>query len=907
MKKFLAILMAICMMASLLCVQAFAADAPAAGVVLRATALLKDGKTTVLIEDYKNFEDGWNDAMEIAGSSSTMKKNGYDRIVVDIYTDWESDKDGNFTDDWFNGPGFDNDTIFIPDGARVTLNLNGHTIDRGLTKDRNDGEVIFIDDDADVIINNGTITGGYSNSEGGGLYIEGGANVTLNNVNLTGNAVKGDDGAAIYMYGDSTLTMNGGSVSNNFVEGKYVVVDNIVPYGTICVKDSTVILKNVTIDGNYTKSYSARGLAIYADGSTVTMENCTVSNNATKESVTKDIIYADDSNLTITNTNFIDNNTLEPPEKVSGLTPRLFYLEDSDLTMTGGDIAGNGGKELFYFYGSEADMTGVTIKYNHAVVVRVRNGAEVVNMTDCIIDQNRCTLDYNAEAFQLTKEGELVMTDCSLGNSTFNNKKYVTFVTTSVPEDENEDNTVPEDENEDNIVPEEEEIVVPPCSKDEALIGISGVLADGTTAFTEYYNNLPYAWNYAMDASLSGNYDHVVIDLYTDWTANEHGEFATADLEGSGIYKSTLCIPENARIILNLNDHTINRALTAICENGMVLLINKNADVTINDGTVTGGLSNNSAGGIHINGANVTLNNVCIYKNQTNGGNGTGIAVLDGATLTMNGGSLTENRVYNCGALYVNNSTAILDSVAISNNRSMASSSQAVAIYADNGTVTVSNCVVSSNAIFPQESVSSKSIIGGKNSIVTIENTEFTDNASNHPQSGYSTLLRFENSVLTMEGGSVIGNRPKELFTFEKSEANFHGVVVTDNTSQIFNVRNGEKDIFKVVTASECTFNNNNPVNNMEEVYVAFAGTLALLDCDLGDTVFAQKERITFSDQSVSDQAVASIFGGGSPSMIVALLALVTSGACLFLTVYNNKKKAVPATSNNVAESEDEE
>ena len=901
MKKFLAILMTICLMVSLFCVPVFAAEpadklpAPAAGVVLRVSALQKDG-TTVLIEDYKNFEDGWNDAMEIAGSSSTMKKNGYDRIVVDIYTDWESDKEGNFTDDWINGAGFDNDTIFITDDARVTLNLNGHAINRGLTTDRNDGEVIFIDDDADVIINNGTITGGYSNSEGGGLYIEGGANVTLNNVNLTGNAVKGDDGAAIYMYGDSTLTMNGGSVSNNFVDGKYVVVDNIVPYGTICAKDSTVILKNVTIDGNYTYSYSARGLAIYADGSTVRMENCTVSNNATKESVTEDIIYADDSSLTIINTNFTNNNTLEPPERVAGLTPRLFYLKDSDLTMTGGNITGNGGKELFYFYGSEADMTGVTITYNNAVVVRVRNGAEVVNMTDCIIDQNRCTLDYNAEAFQVTKEGELVMTDCSVGNSTFDNKKYVTFVTTSVPK---------EDENEDNIVPEEE-IVVPPVSKEAALIGISGVLADGTIAFTEYYDNLPYAWNYAMDASLSGEYDRVVIDLYVDWTANQNGEFVEAIRDGSGIYESTLCIPENAKITLNLNGHTINRGLTAVKENGTALFIEKYADVIINDGTITGSYSSNSGGAIHINGANVTLNNVSIYKNQTNGGCGAGIAVLDGATLTMNGGSFIENRLYDLGTLYVNNSTAILDSVTISSNRSMAGSSQGAAIYADNGTVTVSSCVVSSNAIFPQESVSSKSIIGGKNSIVTIENTEFTDNASNHPQSGYSTLLRFENSVLTMEGGSVIGNRPKELFTFEKSEANFHGVVVTDNTSQIFNVRNSEKNIFKVVTASECTFNNNNPVNGMSDVYVAFAGTLALLDCDLGDTVFEQKERITFSDQSLSDQAVASMFGGGSPSMIVSLLALISSGVAIFM-IADVKKKLVPVLAKTPVEDEDEE
>ena len=141
MKKFLAILMAICMMASLLCVPAFAADAadklpaPAAGVVLRATALLKDGKTIELIGDYNNFEDGWNAAMDIAESPSEMATKGYDRVVVEIYADWNA-VNGNFTDDaWWeiNGPGFDNDTIYIPDGARVTLNLNDHKINRGLT------------------------------------------------------------------------------------------------------------------------------------------------------------------------------------------------------------------------------------------------------------------------------------------------------------------------------------------------------------------------------------------------------------------------------------------------------------------------------------------------------------------------------------------------------------------------------------------------------------------------------------------------------------------------------------------------------------------------------------------------------------------------------------------------------
>ena len=122
MKKFLAILMAICIMASLLCVSAFAADKlpePAAGVVLRITAIKGDG--IEFIGDHTNFEDGWNEAMEYADD---MEDYDYDRIVVDLYADWKA-VGGMFTDDFFNGAGFKNDTIYFNDDVKMTLNMNG--------------------------------------------------------------------------------------------------------------------------------------------------------------------------------------------------------------------------------------------------------------------------------------------------------------------------------------------------------------------------------------------------------------------------------------------------------------------------------------------------------------------------------------------------------------------------------------------------------------------------------------------------------------------------------------------------------------------------------------------------------------------------------------------------------------
>jgi hypothetical protein len=112
MKKIFAILMTICLLVSVIsttAVTAFAAgepsNEPAAGTVLRYSALKKGETTPTVLGDYNNFEDGWNDAMELAGDTKQMK--AYDRVIVDIYTDWTA---ANYK--FGSGDGFDNDTIY---------------------------------------------------------------------------------------------------------------------------------------------------------------------------------------------------------------------------------------------------------------------------------------------------------------------------------------------------------------------------------------------------------------------------------------------------------------------------------------------------------------------------------------------------------------------------------------------------------------------------------------------------------------------------------------------------------------------------------------------------------------------------------------------------------------------------
>ena len=64
---------------------------------------------------------------------------------------------------------------------------------------------------------------------------------------------------------------------------------------------------------------------------------------------------------------------------------------------------------------------------------------------------------------------------------------------------------------------------------------------------------------------------------------------------------------------------------------------------------------------------------------------------------------------------------------------------------------------------------------------------------------------------------------------------------------------------------------------------------------------------LTETFHSFRRSVFGSMFGEGSPAMIVALLALVISIVSICLTVTLYKKKANPADTNNNEENEDEE
>ena len=871
MKKIFAVLMAICLMTSALCITAFAADEPtnkpAAGTVLRVSALKKNG-TPVVIKDYDNFEEGWEAAVDYAEDTETMKTQGYDRVVVDFYADWTANEDGEFGN---GGDGFEYSTIHITEDIRVTLNLNNHTIDRDLSGSELDGEVIYVDEKADLIINNGTIKGGFSENGAGGIHIKNGANVTLNNVNIVGNRVYDDDGAGIAVYKGATLTMNGGSFKDNLVDvnaGSIYAVQGSAVY----VENGTAIFDGVTFDSNHVGHKNIDGAAIYADKGEITVKNCTFEGNGI-ENPDKNIvnpysiIYNVDGLLTVTNSNFTNNKATH-----------LFYLEDSDFFMEGGKITQNGGEDIFYFEDSDADIKLVTITDNASKTIYVDNGNEVVTMVGCTLGNNTPANETDVKDCEVEEEDTLIFLDCTLGDTTFEDEDYVKVIYSGVAEE-------------------------------DAAISVTKLYKDGTKE-TTYYRFFEYGWNLAMEAAKTNTYERVIVDLLADWNSNEYG---------------VITVPANAKMTINMNGHTINRGLTEYSGDGEVMYIASGAEIIINDGTITGGYSDNGAGGIHINdNAKVTLNNINVVNNKVINDDGAGIAVYDGATLIMNGGSISNNvsirgfsmeAVYG-GGIYIEDSTVTLTGVTIKDNTVESKYTDKMygsAVYSIDSTVTLKDCTVEGNGVTKDNaSYFCTSTIYADDSTIVIENTNFVGNGAKNgwQSSDYSpyigsAVICVEDTDFTMTDGKFTDNKHVFLLSLWDAVATVYGVDFTGNNSFAMNVHGTSS---KQSTFANCKFSAGFAYKEFKYDFQfndEVAG-ITFVDCDFGDATFSDKNAVTFVGGTVSN-SVGSIFGEGSLTMIFAILALIASGVSIFLVVYYNKKKAVPVATNAAADTENDE
>ena len=365
MKKIFAILMTICLLASALCITAFAADAPADGTVLRISGENKRGDK-LIIDEYDNFKDGWNAAMDAA---TNAKKSGYVRVIVDLYADWTA-VDGEFSDDLIGGTGFAWDTILFPEDVCVVLNMNGHTINRAMSTWEYNGEVMCIDPDAMVTINDGTIKGGWSANGAGGIHIKDDAHVTLNNVHIVGNIADDDDGGGIAVDDGATLLMNGGSFQNNAVDGAAIFTadpESAAQGAALYVEDAKATLNNVIFKNNQSRSSHNSGVGIASYRSDIVISGCTFDGNGISDEgnniyAASSIIWVDDCNVVVKDSVFTNNGAFsETPGFGNMEYTYLFYMFDKCNVNIERSIIDNNATAVLFFGAGISDYVKLCV------------------------------------------------------------------------------------------------------------------------------------------------------------------------------------------------------------------------------------------------------------------------------------------------------------------------------------------------------------------------------------------------------------------------------------------------------------------------------------------------------------------------------------------------------------------
>ena len=210
-----------------------------------------------------------------------------------------------------------NDILGIGSSKTVTIDMNGKTLNRGLTSlYTGHGQVVVVGEGATLNLSNGTLTGGYG-GDGGGLENKGTANLT--NVNITSNHADNRGGG---ISNRSTLTMTGGSITNNITND----ADEVAGGGAIYTYDgSSTTLTGVTITGNQAKVAGGGGVNNWG---TVTIDGCTITGNTSKANG-GGIWNGPGSTINMQGKNTITDN------QRNGNTNNVFLRDGVVITVTG--------------------------------------------------------------------------------------------------------------------------------------------------------------------------------------------------------------------------------------------------------------------------------------------------------------------------------------------------------------------------------------------------------------------------------------------------------------------------------------------------------------------------------------------------------------------------------------------
>lgn len=300
---------------------------------------------------------------------------------------------------------------YLEVNGNVVLNLNGKTIDRALEEKTVFGQVIRVNDSANLTINgSGTIKGGfhypgtdpipesqdeyYDKRDGGGIHNMG--TLVMNNVTVESNKCKKEAegsgsysarGGGIYTGENSSFTMNGGSLYGNTCEGggggvfgykaSHFEMNDVIFYsnqsgskgGGLRLQGGkgAASLDNCTFEFNFAiVNDASQGGGIYVDGTALNLTNCTINGNGSNLQGSG-LFMMGDCNINAKNCIFSMNGAASPNPNNNG---GAIYISKGTFIMDGGSIAENScngeGGGIYIVKGATLKLKGnVNITNNH--------------------------------------------------------------------------------------------------------------------------------------------------------------------------------------------------------------------------------------------------------------------------------------------------------------------------------------------------------------------------------------------------------------------------------------------------------------------------------------------------------------------------------------------------------------
>ncbi|MDE7158989.1 MAG: hypothetical protein K2N74_05375, partial [Clostridiales bacterium] len=263
---------------------------------------------------------------------------------------WTAEANSSYTTAFGTTSAFVNGALYVPNGAKIVLDLSGNQLNRNLATERAGGYVIYVEGELTITDSSGNhaglITGGNnsSSSSAGGIHVYKSGKLSLVGVTITGNTGKANTATAGAIYVGGTLEFDNSTVTGN--TGTSTGGIYIASSGTFNLNSGAVDQNTATGSsgggvytagafnmkgGSVNKNYGTAGGVYVANGGTFTLENGTVNEN-TGNSAGGVFVYSSASASFIMQGGSVSNNraTSAGGAYIAG-----------NAEITGGEIKGN--------------------------------------------------------------------------------------------------------------------------------------------------------------------------------------------------------------------------------------------------------------------------------------------------------------------------------------------------------------------------------------------------------------------------------------------------------------------------------------------------------------------------------------------------------------------------------------